>query len=61
MLRGGYAVSRPATGAARGWRRTAQESAPLARGGRAQADWLALLGAASELLEANPGVPLAPR
>eukprot|EP00965_Chrysotila_dentata_P021701 718889-Pleurochrysis_carterae.AAC.1 len=33
----------------------------MAQGGRAQAEWLALLEAAAELLEENPGVPLAPQ
>eukprot|EP00965_Chrysotila_dentata_P022114 732006-Pleurochrysis_carterae.AAC.1 len=29
LLRGGYAVSRPATGAARGWRRAGEDVASL--------------------------------
>eukprot|EP00965_Chrysotila_dentata_P054645 1814245-Pleurochrysis_carterae.AAC.1 len=60
-LHGGYAVSRPATGASRGWRQAGKEVATLRQGGRAQRDWLALLGAAAELLEENAGIPLAPQ
>eukprot|EP00965_Chrysotila_dentata_P117525 3883332-Pleurochrysis_carterae.AAC.2 len=42
LLRGSNAVSRPAVGNAREWRRAAHEVALLQRGGRAQAEWIAL-------------------
>eukprot|EP00965_Chrysotila_dentata_P102255 3376167-Pleurochrysis_carterae.AAC.1 len=63
VLRGAYAVSQPPHQQERGsggWRR-ADEWRPLARGGTAEAEWLACLDVAQHLLEGNEGVPVAPR
>eukprot|EP00965_Chrysotila_dentata_P056605 1878087-Pleurochrysis_carterae.AAC.1 len=61
VLRGGYALARPAGGSAgRGWRRV-DEWLKLQRGGRAAVAWVELLDTATALLDDNGGVPLAPR
>eukprot|EP00965_Chrysotila_dentata_P197191 6178050-Pleurochrysis_carterae.AAC.1 len=60
VLRGGYALARPAGGSAgRGWR--VDEWLQLQRGGRAAVAWIELLDTAAALLDDNGGVPLAPR
>eukprot|EP00965_Chrysotila_dentata_P123506 4082530-Pleurochrysis_carterae.AAC.2 len=61
VLRGGYAVTRPAGGGTgKGWWRWS-EWLRLRKGGRAAQDWKLLLDVATSILEDNKGVPLAPR
>eukprot|EP00965_Chrysotila_dentata_P056153 1861276-Pleurochrysis_carterae.AAC.1 len=61
VLRGGYAVTRPAGGATgRGWRR-ADNQLRLRPGSRAAQDWATALDVSESLLRDNEGVPLAPR
>eukprot|EP00965_Chrysotila_dentata_P230715 6197944-Pleurochrysis_carterae.AAC.1 len=62
-LRGAYAVSQPPRRPERGsggWRRT-DDWLRLAKGGEAEAEWLACLEVAQHLLDSNEGVPVAPR
>eukprot|EP00965_Chrysotila_dentata_P088394 2919505-Pleurochrysis_carterae.AAC.4 len=61
VLRGGYALTRPAGGSAGGGWRRAHEWLQLQRGGRAAVAWVELLDTATALLGDNEGVPLAPR
>eukprot|EP00965_Chrysotila_dentata_P118264 3909366-Pleurochrysis_carterae.AAC.1 len=61
VLHGGYAVALPPNGGTGGGWRRGDEWAQLRPGGAAARRWVELLDAAAELVEANEGVPLAPR
>eukprot|EP00965_Chrysotila_dentata_P110606 3654235-Pleurochrysis_carterae.AAC.1 len=61
VLRGGYAVARPAGAGPDGGRRRADEWLHLRPGGRAAREWQLMLDVATELVTANERVPLAPR
>eukprot|EP00965_Chrysotila_dentata_P166367 5492517-Pleurochrysis_carterae.AAC.1 len=61
VLRGGYAVSRPASAEAAGGGRQLDEWLHLKKGGRATREWQLMLDVATDLVTANEGVPLAPQ
>eukprot|EP00965_Chrysotila_dentata_P010878 353878-Pleurochrysis_carterae.AAC.1 len=61
VLRGGYAVARPAGVSADGGGRRPDEWLRLRPGGRAAREWRLMLDVATELVTTNEGVPLAPK
>eukprot|EP00965_Chrysotila_dentata_P093187 3077916-Pleurochrysis_carterae.AAC.1 len=60
VLRGGYAVARPAGAATESGGRRADDQLRLRRGGRAAREWRLLLDVATDLVTTDEGVPLAP-
>eukprot|EP00965_Chrysotila_dentata_P038824 1289999-Pleurochrysis_carterae.AAC.1 len=60
-LRGAYAVAQPLRGRGGGGWRSTDEWLSLAKGGAAEAERLACLDVARDVLEHNEGIPAAPR
>eukprot|EP00965_Chrysotila_dentata_P207995 6184449-Pleurochrysis_carterae.AAC.1 len=60
VLRGGYAVARPAGSGADGRGRRSDDLLRLRPDGRAAQEWRLLLDVAADLVSTNEGVPLAP-